>query len=136
MDGNAPGEVPTGSPFAEDPEVGLRIERAFEARDLRSVAWIWLQQLTSELSSRNGATAASWARLILNLGEEPAGEDDVREEAAVVGSILHGIPPRDDRQWALAEEIFDPQTMRDIRSWGRALQSVPGTEPPDDAEAS
>lgn len=82
------------APFVSDAE-----ERAYERRDLRGVAWAFLYEIRhSPEYIKLAAPAASMMRVILALGEEPEDRALAIAEAAVVGSVLHGIaPPRRGR---------------------------------------
>ncbi len=90
---------------------------AFEKHDLRTVSWYWLENLTREFDAKNGAQAASWARLIHSLGEDPEDQASVLAQAALFGGIMHGMPPRDEAQWELARELLDPYTLELVQSW-------------------
>ncbi|MGE0601775.1 MAG: hypothetical protein AB7J35_19860 [Dehalococcoidia bacterium] len=93
-------------------------ERAYEERDLRTVAWRFLSEIRhDEDYIKLAAPAASMMRVILALGEEPEDRTAAINETAVIGSILHGIAPRDAAQWAIAERIYDDATLEDLRHW-------------------
>jgi len=101
------------APFVSDAE-----ERAYERRDLRGVAWAFLYEIRhSPEYIKLAAPAASMMRVILALGEEPEDRALAIAEAAVVGSVLHGIAPRDEAGWAIAERVFGEETLEDLRHW-------------------
>ena len=72
-------------------------------------------------------------RVILALGDEPEDRAAAIAETAVMGSILHGIAPRDDAQWAIAERIYDEATLEDLRHW-TPLMGQFGHPPREDTE--
>lgn len=95
-----------------------RIARAFAERDLRGVLWEVLESLVmSDAEGKTATAAASIARAIASLGEETGDREQSLRETAVIGSVMHGIPPRDAAQWAIAERLFDAETVRALREW-------------------
>ncbi len=93
-------------------------EKAYESRDLRTVAWRFLSEIRHAPEFlKLSAPAASMMRVIFALGDEPEDRAAAIAETAVIGSILHGIAPRDEDQWAIAERIYDDATLDDLRHW-------------------
>ena len=109
-------------------------ERAYAERDLRTVAWMFLAAIRHDRDFiKLSAPAASMMRVILALGEEPEDREAAINETAVIGSVLHGIAPRDAAQWAIAERIYDKATLDDLRRWkARDFASFAATGHTDD----
>ena len=109
-----------------------RLEAAFAERDLRAIGWIWLEGLTRDLDEKNGARAASWARLLHSLGESAEASAGRATEAALYGRLMNGLQPLDAGQWAMAEDSFDAITVEDFReNWGRIGDDA-GASPAED----
>ncbi|MGE3074661.1 MAG: hypothetical protein AB7N24_00915 [Dehalococcoidia bacterium] len=109
-------------------------ERAYEERDLRTVAWRFLSEIRhDEDFIKLAAPAASMMRVILALGEESEDRASAINEAAVIGGVLHGIAPRTAAQWAIAERVYDKATLEDLRHW-RPQGGDPGEPASEDGE--
>ncbi len=97
-------------------------EKAYRDHDLRNVAWYFLSEIRhSSDFLKYSAPAASMMRVILAQGDEPQDRATALAETAVIGSILHGIAPRDEEQWAIAERLYDEATLEDLRHWDPLL---------------
>lgn len=109
-------DEPPGEP--ERLVLSLEEEKAYEDRDLRTVAWRFLSEIRhSRDFLKYSAPAASMMRVVFAQGDEPEDRAAAIAETAVIGSILHGIAPRDADQWAIAERIYDEAALEDLRHW-------------------
>lgn len=105
-------------PDAEHPVLSPALEAVYARHDLLNAAWEFLYQIRrSPEYVKSSSAAASMMRVILAKGEEPEDRAVAFSEAIVVGSILHGIAPRDEAQWAIATKFYDEKTLEDLRHW-------------------
>ena len=103
-----------------DPPVGLPADlaRAFEKRDLLTVAWDYLRHIRSSPDHEKLASpAASIMRVILALGGEDEVAAEKLEEAIVIGGAINGLPPVTERGWEVAARVFDPMMLAHLRAW-------------------
>jgi len=91
---------------------------ALAARDLRGVAWWWLECLCSEAEPAKAAgAAASIIRVLSALGEAPIARERAFAEAELLGSLMSGIPPRGEEDEALAEEMLGADALERMARW-------------------
>lgn len=98
-----------------EPRVG-----AIASRDPHAVAWLLLGYLldADELdAARRASAGATLLRVIQSLGEPPVSRERMAAEAALMGMVMHGLPPRDPEEWALAGEVFTPEGIAMMRGW-------------------
>ncbi len=60
---------------------------------------------------------ASIMRVLHALGPDAAAEDDALRDVELVGLVMNGLPPRDDAEWARARDLFDEETLEELRRW-------------------
>jgi hypothetical protein len=115
--------MPNNSPQPPKPlTLSSAEEKAYRDHDLRQVAWSFLSEIRHSADFlKYSAPAASMMRVILAQGEEPPDRAIALAETAVIGSILHGIAPRDAEQWAIAERLYDEARLEDFRHWTPVL---------------
>lgn len=108
VDAAEPGPMPS-------PEV-------WKKRDLRGLAW-WAAEhlLNGTLPTANVTALNGLMRVLIALGDDPSDEADVLAEIELRGIIMHGMPPRDEEEWALAERVFDADAIAEFRRWDSRL---------------
>lgn len=110
-----PGPVHAASPAAAAPE-GLR------ERDLRVLAWWLIAGVLSEtVDTRQASVVAGLIRTLVALGPAGASEEEALREVELRGRLMHGLPPRDEDEWARAEAAFTPDALAEFRRWGGEL---------------
>jgi len=70
--------------------------------------------------ARRASAGATLLRAIHGLGEPPESQERSAAEAALMGMVMHGLPPRDAEEWALAGEVFTPDALAMMRTWDPA----------------
>lgn len=91
---------------------------ALEKRDLRSLFWLTLEGVIhGEMSEKLAAIVATLGRAIQALGEEDTDREEALAEAVVIGTVLHGFPPRDEKGWEIARRHFDEHTLAGLEDW-------------------
>lgn len=84
-----------------------RPRRGPRERDPLAAAWNVIDALWREECEPPRAQAIIAAlRLVVAAGEAPLEADRALREAEVLGLAMHGLPPRDAEEAALAEELF------------------------------
>jgi hypothetical protein len=97
-----------------------------EDRSLHGVAWWVLEHLAQGAIPERRATAlASVLRVLLAIGPDVTSEEDRLAEVALRGVLMHGTPPRDEDEWALAEERFTSDAIEEFRRWAERDQRGP-----------
>jgi hypothetical protein len=66
---------------------------------------------------RGGAIIASLLGRVISLGESAMDLEEASEVAIVSGLAVHGVPPRNEREWEIARRIWEPGTVRHMESW-------------------
>ncbi len=95
-------------------------EPAIAGRDLHSVAWRLLEDLLEDErvdAARRASAGATLIRVVEALGEAPVSRERAAAEIALRGMVMHGMPPRNAEEWALAEELFTPDAIAMFRTW-------------------
>lgn len=101
-------------------------EGAIARRDLHAVAWRLLEELFEDDrvdAARRASAGATLIRVVEALGEPPVSRERAAAEIALRGMVMHGMPPRNAEEWALAEELFTADAIEMMRGW------QPGGEP-------
>ena len=96
---------------------------AIGGRDLHAAGWLLLGDLleSEDLDpARRASAGATLLRAIHGLGEPPESQERSAAEAALMGMVMHGLPPRDAEKWALAGEVFTPDALAMMRTWDPA----------------
>ena len=76
-------------------------------RDPLAAAWNVIDALWREECEPQRAQAIIAAlRLVVSAGQAPLEADRALREAELLGLAMHGLPPRDAEEAALAEELF------------------------------
>lgn len=108
-------------PIAQEREEGIPGRRdAITARDLHAVAWRLLEDLLEDDrvdAARRASAGATLIRVVEALGEPPVSREQAAAETALRGMVMHGMPPRNAEEWALAEELFTPDAIAMFRTW-------------------
>jgi hypothetical protein len=113
-------QAPEGDPqSAELPRAATpEFDAALEKRDLRSLFWLTLEGvLHGSMNEKLAAIVATLGRAIWALGEEDTDREEAMAEAVVIGTLLHGFPPRDEKQWEIARRHFDERTLAGLEDW-------------------
>jgi len=116
----------TGEPGAEGRNRPLRRD-AIAGRDLHAVAWALLEELLEDErvdAARRASAGATLIRVVEGLGEPPVSRERAAAEIALRGMIMHGLPPRNAEEWALAEELFTPEAIAMFRTWKPGLEDA------------
>lgn len=95
-------------------------ENAIPVRDLHAVAWRLLEDLLEDDrvdAARRASAGATLIRVVEALGEPPVSRERAAAEIALRGMVMHGMPPRNAEEWALAEELFTPDAVTMFRTW-------------------
>jgi len=88
-------------------EPGARRRRPVSERDPLAAAWNVIDALWREECDPPRAQAIIAAlRVVFAAGQAPLDRDRALREAEVLGLAMHGLPPRDAEEAALAEELF------------------------------
>jgi hypothetical protein len=93
---------------------------AIAGRDLHAVAWMLLEDLLEDDqvdAARRASAGATLIRVVEALGEPPVSREQAAAEIALRGMVMHGMPPRNAEEWALAEELFTPDAVAMFRTW-------------------
>lgn len=93
---------------------------AIARRDLHAVAWRLLEDLLEDDgvdAARRASAGATLIRVVEALGEPPVSRERALAEIALRGMVMHGMPPRNAEEWALAEELFTPDAIAMFRTW-------------------
>lgn len=102
---------------AEAASTGAEPEKR-ERVDIRRLARNALEAVSEDAASP--AYAARFVHAIKAteaMGEEPETLQEQMAMAALLGGVMHGIPPRDREQWELLEQNFDRRTLLDLYRW-------------------
>jgi hypothetical protein len=100
---------------------------AIAGRDLHAVAWALLEDLLEDDgvdAARRASAGATLIRVVEGLGEPPVSGERAAAEIALRGMIMHGLPPRNEEEWALAEELFTPEAVAMFRTWKPGLEDA------------
>lgn len=93
-------------PGRESAAAGPRRRRPPSERDPLAAAWRVIDALWREECEPQRAQAIIAAlRLVFAAGQAPLERDRALREAELLGLLMHGLPPRDDAERALAEEL-------------------------------
>lgn len=126
---NARGHLPIpqqprleGDEFSDEPspnrEPSPEFDAALETHDLRSLFWLTLEGVIhGHMNEKLAAIVATLGRAIQALGEEDTDREETMAEAVVIGTLLHGFPPRDEKQWEIARRHFDEHTLAGLEDW-------------------
>lgn len=96
----------------------MAVPPAIEARDLRALSWWLIEEVVAgRVVAPAGGLVASVMRILIALGPEPLSKEQALREAALIGRLMGGQPPRDEEEWALAESIFEPDAVAEFRRW-------------------
>jgi hypothetical protein len=86
--------------------------------DMRTLARAALQAFSdSNLSPTLATRFVNAIKTTESMGEPARDSAETLREAAIMGGIMHGIPPRDREDWEMLEEIMDPYTMLMLYRW-------------------
>ena len=84
--------------------------------DARKIAKQTLLEVGANLASPTAAARfVRSLRAMESFGQSDEERDEILKETSVIGGILHGIPPNTAEKWAMADQLFDPVTMENIR---------------------
>jgi hypothetical protein len=118
--GQRPGSEDGGRNHAAPPSAWDSILR----HDIPEVAWGALRGLTDgTLEDRTGSVMATLLRVLIAAGESGPGDEAALREVELRGLLMHGLPPRDDEEWALLESTFSPEAVAEVRRWPPLLEA-------------
>ncbi|GIW17961.1 MAG: hypothetical protein KatS3mg064_1118 [Tepidiforma sp.] len=108
-----------------------RPRRAPGERDPLAAAWNVIDALWREECEPPRAQAIIAAlRLVVAAGQAPLEAERALREAEVLGLAMHGLPPRDAEEAALAEELFGRRYWEEGEGDpGAAAPAVDGAPP-------
>lgn len=108
----------------------LAIPGAVDEHNLREFAW-WLvgRLLTGELDAQRAGVLATLMRVVAALGPEPVSRERAFAEAALRGRMMHGLPPRNADEWAIAESLFSQEVLDEFAGYARLLEEAGGSLP-------
>lgn len=108
------GETPE---TAAGPAVSERPEAVAE-RDLRDLAWWTAGALVDgTMEARDVSAMCTLIRTLHALGPEPEDQEAVLKEIELRGVVMNGFPPRNEEEWALAEQVFDADAIAEFHRW-------------------
>lgn len=88
---------------------------AATARDVHAYAWTVIPAIiTGEIPRELAAVAVSACRALIALPQEDAGRESALREAAAIGALVHGVPPRDEAEWEVLRGLFDDATLEQL----------------------
>jgi hypothetical protein len=91
---------------------------AVAGRDLGRLGWWVLERLADgSMEPRRAGVFASMMRVVAAMGPDGATREEQLRETALRGVLMHGIPPRDAEEWALAERIFTADAIEEFHRW-------------------
>jgi hypothetical protein len=123
------GKGPSG---ATAPARARPIPAAIGRGDIAGVAWWALEGVAGgSLESGTAMVMASLLRVLLAAGDTAPPDDDALLEVELRGLLMHGLPPRNGEEWAVAEARFSAEAMDEVRRWQRLLEgdALDGIEP-------
>jgi hypothetical protein len=89
-----------------------------EERDLRKLGWWVIERVISgELTSSDASVVSSVMRVLAALGPATADSEDALREVQLRGRLMHGRPPKDAEEWALAGRLFTDDALAEFRRW-------------------
>lgn len=93
-----------------------------QERDLRTLAW-WLIAgiLRGDADARQASVVVSLMRTLAALGPAGPGEEEALREVELRGRLMHGLPPRNEEEWARAGAAFTPDALAEFRRWAEEL---------------
>lgn len=87
--------------------------------DLRQFAWWIIRGVVSgRFGDRQASVLVAAGRLAAGLGPDTDAEEDALAATVLRGRVMHGMPPDGEDEWALAESLFTPGAIREMRRWG------------------
>lgn len=94
----------------------LPVPAAVRDRDLRELGW-WLVEgvIGGDVAKDTGSVLVSAMRVLVALGPEGPGEEEVMAETALRARLAFGMPPTDPASWEMAERILDGETLAEVK---------------------
>ena len=107
----APGPEPTAKPARPDPHRFIydALQSVVEGRANPTV----INRLVRTLA------------IASRLGPPPLDRDQEAEEAILLGIVMHGIPPRTEREWELARDTFTAEGLHTLATWLHSAHAPP-----------
>jgi hypothetical protein len=101
-----------------EPRAPIDLPGALDDRNLRGMGW-WLVRavLDGQVETARATVVSATLRLLASLGPEPLEEEEALRQVELRGRLMHGRPPRDAEEWALAERTFSAQALEEFRRW-------------------
>lgn len=115
----AVGAVHPNSIREPDPGAPERaMPEAVAERDLRDLAW-WTAGalIDGTMEARDVSAMCTLIRTLHALGPEPEDQEAVLKEIELRGVVMNGFPPRNEEEWALAEQVFDADAIAEFHRW-------------------
>ena len=122
--GAAPPPSAESSTAATSPIASAEPPLHVGARDLTGLGW-WLVErvILGAVSTAEAAVLASVMRVLAGLGPGEMDRDSALREAQLRGLVMHGIPPRNQEEWELAEAVFDEEALAEFHRWETLLET-------------
>jgi hypothetical protein len=105
---------------ARRPELPPADAHKADARDPHALGRFAVERAAT--STASPLQTARFIRAVTQLhgmGPGPMDQERALQEVALRGRIMNGQPPRDDREWAFAAEVFDDEAMLEFHRWER-----------------
>ena len=110
---------------ARRPEIAFEGLHKADARDPHAIGRFAVERAATSIASP--LQTARLIRAVTQLhamGEAPMDQELALREIALRGRIMNGEPPRDDEEWALAEQVFNEPALMEFHRWETALAAT------------
>ena len=107
-------------PASDDPQTAPKLEPppAVEKRDMHALGWWALaRMIEGQLTPAAVGAIAGVFRTLNAIAPDGDTEEENLANIALHGLLMHGIPPRNDAEWARAEAQFDDDALAEMRRW-------------------
>lgn len=109
--------MPGATPEPPTPPTEAELE-ALRAHNLRDFTWLGVEGVLRALGwERGGAIIASFLRVLIAQGEDKVDLKEASAIAVVNGLMARGMPPRNEREWEIADRIYEPEIVQLLRKW-------------------
>lgn len=103
---------------SNDEPATIALPAAIQARDPLALQWWVIERIID--GALLPPQAAAISGVVRTLASLPPGVGDEETQLASIalrGQLMHGIPPRNPAQWALAATLFDDEALAEFRRW-------------------
>ena len=108
------------------------LRSSLASRDPHGIVWWLIERAAREkLEVRFASVVNQTLRTLIQLGQAGADEEQALASIVVRGRLMHGLPPANPEQWALAESMFAAEALEEFRRWPKLLEddASDGREP-------